>query len=355
MTHPEVLVRVHGSVGRLTLNRPQALNALTINMVHVLTEALSAWEHDPDVRCVVLDGAGDRGLCAGGDIRAIYDAARCGDPAPRQFWAAEYRLNARIHRYPKPFLALMDGTVMGGGVGVSAHARIRIVTERTKVGMPEVGIGFVPDAGGTYLLSRAPGELGTHVALTGARLGPGEAIRCGFADHFVPSDAMPKLLEDVVNTDASYLDEVLQAHAQQPPVAALESHGWWIDDCYRADTVEEILQRLRDADSSAARQAAEDMLTKSPLALKVTLRALRNARGLTTLHECLEQEYGTSCALLDAADLVEGIRAQVVDKDRNPRWNPPDLTGVSSDLVEKYFAPSGNQLGLAEAMRECDE
>lgn len=347
MSGAEVLVDHRGLLGRLTLNRPRALNALTAGMVEVLDGALSAWEHDADVACVLLDGAGDRGLCAGGDIRAIYDAALVGDPAPKRFWRDEYRLNARIKRYPKPFVVVMDGIVMGGGVGVSAHGSVRVVTERTRIAMPEVGIGFVPDVGGTYLLSRAPGELGTHAALTAGQLGPGDAIRCGLADHFVPSDALGGLVEDLASASASDVDALVRRYAHDPPPSVLDAECGWIDECYGVDDVAEILRRLRATGVDSAGQAAEAICTKSPTALKVTLRALRNARGLSSLEDCLEQEYRTSCALLSSPDLVEGIRAQVVDKDRSPQWKPALLDEVLPDIVEKYFAPGDDELGLS--------
>lgn len=346
MKDAEVLVGVTGSAGRLTLNRPHALNSLTMDMVDVMARVLSSWELEPDVRCVLLEGAGERGLCAGGDIRAIYDSAKVGGGAARHFWRHEYRLNVQISRYPKPYIAIMDGVVMGGGVGVSAHGGIRIVTERTTVAMPEVGIGFVPDVGGTYLLSRAPGELGTHAALTAARLSAADAILCGLADYYVPSMVLPRLVDDVVDAPSARIEEIVRAYAERPPAAELAGHRGWIDDCYQAGTVEQILGRLRQSDCEVARKAAEDISTKSPTAEKVTLRALRNARELTTLAACLEQEYRTSCALLSSPDLVEGIRAQVVEKDRNPQWHPRYLEDVSDDIVEKYFAPGEDELGL---------
>lgn len=354
MSEMEVLVEVRGTLGRLTLNRPRALNSLTAGMVCVLDSTLSRWERDPEIACVLVDGAGERGLCAGGDIRAIYDAALAGDPAPKHFWRDEYRLNTRIKRCTKPFVALMDGIVMGGGVGVSAHGSVRVVTERTRIAMPEVGIGFVPDVGGTYLLSRAPGELGTHAALTASQLGAGDAIRCGLADHFVPSGALGSLVEDLGSASVGDIEALVRRHSQVPPPPVLEAERGWIDDCYAADDVAEIVRRLRGTGVDGSRQAAEAICTKSPTALKVTLRALRNARALSSLEDCLEQEYRTSCALLSSPDLVEGIRAQVVDKDRNPQWKPALLDEVGPDIVEKFFAPGDDELGLS-TVRECDD
>ncbi len=344
-----VLLTTEGRTGHLTLNRPQALNALTHEMVQRIDEALSAWEHDPAVETVVITGAGERGLCAGGDIRAIYEDARSGGTASPAFWRDEYRLNARIARYPKPYVALMDGIVMGGGVGVSAHGSVRIVTERSRVAMPETGIGFVPDVGGTYLLGLAPGELGTHLALTGTPVGAADALLCGLADHFVPADLLPRLLADLATTGVW---ETLERYVRQPPPGALAEQRAWIDSCYRTDTVEEIVSRLRAHPSADAAQAAETLAAKSPTALKVTLAALRRARRLGPLERVLEQEHRVSCAALSSYDLVEGIRAQVIDKDRAPKWSPGTLAEVGDADVDRFFAapePSlpGSGLGLA--------
>lgn len=343
----DVLLTRHGRAAHLTLNRPRALNALTHAMVRRIDEALTAWEHDPKVETVVLTGAGDRGLCAGGDIRAIHEDARSGGTASADFWRDEYRLNARIARWSKPYVAVMDGIVMGGGVGISAHGNVRIVTERSQVAMPETGIGFVPDVGGTYLLSRAPGELGTHLALTGTPVGAADAILCGLADHYVPSSQLPALIAELVSTPVR---EALPRHTHQtPPPGELAAHREWIDHCYAADTVEEIMDRLLTSGIQEAKETAETILTKSPTSLKVTLKAMRRARELPTLEEVLTQEYRISCATLTSPDLVEGIRAQVVDKDREPRWAPGTLGEVEDGVVERFFETGGGQeLGFPE-------
>jgi enoyl-CoA hydratase len=342
----DVLVHTAGRAGHITLNRPKALNSLTHDMVLDITEALTQWEHDPAIETVVITGAGERGLCAGGDIRAIHDDARDGDgTASAAFWRDEYHLNARIARYPKSYVAVMDGIVMGGGVGVSAHGGVRIVTERSRIAMPETGIGFVPDVGGTYLLALAPGELGTHLALAGAQIGASDALLCGLADHFVPSADLPHLLTDLASMTVR---EALERHVQDPPDGELEARRWWIDTCYAADTVEEIVDRLLAYGVPAATETAETLLTKSPTALKVTLEALRRARRLGPLERVLDQEYRVSCRALTAPDLVEGIRAQVIDKDRDPRWSPATLAEVTDADVARFFAPLGErELGLA--------
>ncbi|WP_219664263.1 enoyl-CoA hydratase/isomerase family protein [Streptomyces bambusae] len=338
-----VLLSTEGHTGRIVLNRPRAINALTHPMVLRMTQALAAWERDPAVTQVLVSGAGERGLCAGGDIRAIHDDARAGGTASAGFWRDEYRLNARIARLargPMPYVALMDGIVMGGGVGISAHGSVRIVTERSRVAMPETGIGFVPDIGGTYLLSRAPGELGTHLALIGTAVGAADAILCGLADHFVPSGRLPELAAELAGAAVA---DVLPRYALPAPDGELAGRRAWIDHCYAAGTVEEIVDRLLAHGDPAAKEAAETILAKSPTALKITLAAVRRARELPTLEQVLVQEYRVSCHCLSSPDLVEGVRAQVVDKDRTPRWSPAALGAVTDAEVERYFEPLGGR------------
>ncbi|MFE1874199.1 enoyl-CoA hydratase/isomerase family protein [Streptomyces sp. NPDC059496] len=338
-----VLFHTEGRTGVVTLNRPKALNALTHPMVIRIEGALAAWAADPAVQQVLIRGAGERGLCAGGDIRAIHDDAKAGNTASADFWRDEYRLNARIARYPKPYVALMDGITMGGGVGVSAHGSVRIVTERSRVAMPETGIGFVPDVGGTYLLGRAPGELGTHLALTGTPVGAADALLCGLADHFVPADRLPELTAALAEAP---VHEVLPRYAATPGPGELADRRGWIDHCYAAATVEEIVERLLGQGEPAAKEAAETILAKSPTALKVTLAALRRAAELGPLERVLAQEFRVSCNGLTAPDLVEGIRAQVIDKDRDPRWSPATLAEVTAADVERFFAPLGEDQEL---------
>ncbi|MER8188645.1 enoyl-CoA hydratase/isomerase family protein [Kitasatospora sp. NPDC094015] len=342
----EVLVRTAGRAGLIVLNRPAALNALTHGMVARIHQALDGWEQDERVETVVVTGAGERAFCAGGDIVAIHRAATGGDPgAVEEFWRAEYRLNARIARYPKPYVAVMSGIVMGGGVGVSAHGSVRIVTGTTRVAMPEAGIGFVPDVGGTYLLALAPGELGTHLALTAGSAGAADAMTCGLADHFVPAEQLPALLDELT---ARPVHDVLERYVAPAPPGRLAAQRGWIDVCYAADTVEEILDRLLGSGEPEAKQAADRITANSPSAVKATLAALRRARELGPLEAVLDQEYRTSCAALATADLAEGIRAQVIDKDRTPHWHPATLDAVAPAAVDRYFTPLGErELGLA--------
>ncbi|MEV6977360.1 enoyl-CoA hydratase/isomerase family protein [Kitasatospora sp. NPDC093806] len=342
----EVQVYRDGGVGRIVLDRPRALNSLTHGMITAVRAALDGWAGDDAVRAVVLTGAGERGLCAGADIRAMHDDAKAGGAGTRAFFRDEYRLNALIARYPKPYIAVMDGITMGGGVGLSAHGAVRIVTERSVVAMPETRIGLVPDVGGSRLLARAPGELGTHLGLTSGSMGPGDALLCGFADHFVPSAKVPALLAELASATGDFA-ALVAAHAEPAPPAALAGQREWIDACYAAGTVEEIVGRLLAHGAPEAKEAAELVLGNSPTAVKVTLTALRRARVLPSLEAVLNQEYRISCAALDGHDLVEGIRAQVVDKDRNPRWSPASLAAVGEAEVARFLAPrEGDELGL---------
>ena len=337
----DILVTVENGVGLITLNRPKAINSLTHEMVIAMSKVLTDWEHDDAVRAVVVSGAGERGLCAGGDIVVIYHSARADGSEARQFWYDEYLLNAQIGRFSKPYIALMDGIVMGGGVGVSAHGSVRVVTETTKMAMPEVGIGLIPDVGGTLILSRAPGLLGLHAALTGANFDGADAIALGFADHFVPHDKLPAFKDAIV---ADGVDAALALYAQEPPPSQLLAQQDWIDECYAGDTAEDIIAALRGHDADAAEEAANLIATRSPISVSVALLAIRRAAKLDTLEDVLRQEYRTSCGASRSHDLVEGIRAQVIDKDRNPKWSPASLAAVTPADVEAYFAPADREL-----------
>ena len=346
-----VVVRRSGRLGRITLNRPDALNALTGEMVGAIDAALDDLETARQITTVLIDGAGSRGLCAGGDIRFLFDAVRSGDPGRgRIFFRDEYRLNARIARYPKPVVALMDGIVMGGGVGLSAHAAIRVVTERSKVAMPEVGIGFAPDVGGTWLLSRAPGQLGTHIALTGAPLNAADAILCGLADCYLPSAGLDALIERLAEVEAQAVVTDDSGRAGSPPPGVMSEAREWIDSLYAADSAEEIVARLQGSGHPGARAAAAAIAAKSPTSIKVALRALRHANSLPTLEACLDAEYRISSTFLETPDFAEGVRAAVVDKDRNPRWAPPNLEEVTAEVIDPFFARRDDELNLADQM-----
>lgn len=335
-----VRARVEGALGRLTLDRPRALNALDLGMVRALRAALDAWEHDTDVETVLIDGAGDRGFCAGGDVRGLHDRIAAGDTsAASTFFREEYALDARIAEYPKPVVVVGDGVTMGGGVGLAGHAAIRIVTETSQVAMPETRIGFTPDVGGSLLLGRAPGRLGEYLALTGTSMDASDAIAAGFADHLVPAERLPEFREALARrADPGRASELVLVFDETPPPSRLAAARAWIDDAFAAPDVPAILDRLRASGVDAAQRTADELDRLSPTALVVTLASVRRARGLD-LRGALAQEYGL--AMWFAAtqpDLPEGIRAQLVDKDRRPRWRPDTLAALPAGLVDEAFA-----------------
>jgi enoyl-CoA hydratase len=344
----EVVIRREGRAGRITMNRPQALNALTYAMVGEIWKALSAWKDDPAVALVILDGAGERGLCAGGDVRAMYDSAPQGSAFARRFWADEYRLNALIGRYPKPFVAFMDGIVMGGGIGLSGHASHRIVTERSQLAMPETGIGLIPDVGGTWLLAHAPGEIGIYLGLVGERMRGAGTIYARFADRFVPAAKLSELAAALTQADAGEVGGHIQRFAEAPPLSDLAARAGQINRAFSLDTVESIREALAATGGEWAIKTLADLDQRSPLALKLTLAAIRNARTLPTLEAALNVEYRLTTRLFEHGEFIEGVRALLVDKDKRPKWNPARLEAVSAEVVNAFLAPlpPGEELGL---------
>jgi enoyl-CoA hydratase len=338
---PTVLVRARGGLGRLTLNRPRAINALDLGMVRLLNRALDDWERDSEVDLVLLDGAGERGLCAGGDLRDLAETVNSGNPGDSaDFFREEYALNARIAEYRKPVIAFADGITMGGGIGVAGHAAIRIVTERSRLAMPETRIGFTPDVGGSWLLAQAPGRLGEYLGLTGATMDASDAIYAGFADHFVPSAHLADL-RDALETraDPSSPTELVLLFDDTPPPSRLVTARAWIDDAFAADTVPDIVQRLRRRPEAEAAETADLLEELSPTGLAVTLASVRRSRELSGLRAALEQEYGLVMWFATTQpDLREGIRAQVIDKDRSPRWQPATLADLPGDLAASALA-----------------
>jgi len=335
-----VIVGAQGGLGHLTLNRPQALNALDVGMVGDLAAALDAWESDTDVEVVLIDGAGGRGLCAGGDVQALYHQIGGGDPQGASvFFRSEYALNARIAEYPKPIVVFADGITMGGGIGLAGHAAIRIVTERSKLAMPETRIGFTPDVGGTWLLAHAPGHLGEYLALTGAVMDAADAILVGLADHFVPSANLEGLRDALGARGLTSPTELVLLFDETPEPSRLAGQRAWIDDAFNAETVGEIVERLRARPEPEASTTADVLGELSPTGLAVTLAAIRRARELPDLRAALTQEYGLVMWFVSTQpDLIEGIRAQVIDKDRSPRWQPATLDELAPDAAASAFA-----------------
>jgi enoyl-CoA hydratase/carnithine racemase len=338
----DVIVRELGALRRITLNRPQALNAITLDMVATMTARMRAWAEDPTVGAVLIDGAGERAFCAGGDIRALYDAVKSGDSLPARFWANEYKLDVLIARYPKPVIAVMDGLVMGGGVGLSAHATYRVVTERSAIAMPEVGIGYFPDVGVSFLLARARWELGTYVALTGIRINAQDAVICELGNSPMPASRLkeiPSVLADCRTPKDVWAGlRTLQA---SPSRGKLLKARDWIEHCFSRETIEDIVGTLSSCDADGAGEALDAMRKASPTSLKITLRNLRMARSFTRVEESFQQDYRISLACIAGHDFSEGIRAAIVDKDRKPAWRPDKLEAVTPEIVERHFQSVG--------------
>jgi len=340
-----VLIRTSGAVGRITLNRPEALHALTTGMCRAMLEALLAWRDDPAVAAVLIDHAeGTRGFCAGGDIRMLAQAAEGAEAqaAARAFFFTEYRMNWLLQAFPKPTVVLMDGVVMGGGVGVSMPCQFRVATERTTFAMPESAIGLFPDVGGGWWLPRLPGEAGTWLALTGARLKAADCLRLGIASHHVPSARAPELkaaLESAGRLDGEAIGGLLNSLAEPPGEPPVDAVLPLIDACFAHDTVEAILAAL-EADGSAWAEAQLAILAeRSPQALKVALRQLRTGATLPSFADNMAMEYRLASRVVLRPDFREGVRAVLVDKDGRANWSPPTLEAVDDVLLDSLFAP----------------
>ncbi len=339
----DVLLSQRGSVGFIVLNRPKALNAITFDMVTCIHAALTKWEADPAIKAVVIEGAGDRAFCAGGDVIAVSKAGQTQDPLSREFFQAEYRLNRAIHQYSKPYIAFLDGITMGGGVGLSVHGDCRIVTERTMFAMPETGIGLFPDVGGSYFLSRCPGQVGLYLGLTGARLGAADMLSIGLADHYMPASTREAFFAALENADWSTgsSKDVVGACAKDFLADAgtgdLEFQRDLIDETFSATTMEEILARLQAEGSDAAQTILKHLSTKSPTLLKVTLVQLR--RGVQQDFDTnMQMEYRmVRHALRPGSDFHEGVRALLIDKDKSPHWSPDTMQAVLDTDVDAFF------------------
>ncbi|MBX5472648.1 MAG: enoyl-CoA hydratase/isomerase family protein [Acetobacteraceae bacterium] len=331
---PSVVAIRDGRVGRLLLNRPKALNALTLEMVRLIDRALAEWRDDPSVHAVLIEGAGNRAFCAGGDIRAVRNAALAGDAeAVEEFFAAEYALNRTIAEYPKPYVALIDGICMGGGIGVSVHGRYRVATESAEFAMPETGIGFFPDIGASYFLPRLPGKLGFYLGLTGARLLGADAVHAGLATHFVPHERLSALAAAMAEDGVA----VIAAFAEKLPPFSLAPHRACIDRCFGAESVVAILAALAAEETEFARQALTAMRRASPASLLWSFEILR--RGVhSELAQCLKTELALSRHVSRHPDFAEGVRAMVVDKDRNPRWSAASVEKVDPAAIAAMFA-----------------
>jgi enoyl-CoA hydratase len=342
---PDLIARREGSAGIIRLNRPKAINAVTLEMFRDVDKALDVFEADPEVAVILLEGAGERGLCAGGDIRALWESSKVKGDLGKILWREEYILNARIKKFPKPYVAFMDGIVMGGGVGLSAHSSHRVVTEKTKLAMPEVGLGFFPDVGGTWLLSHSPGEVGTYFGLTGQTMNGPDAIHAKFADAVVPSAKLPALREALTkirpganSPEVKGLIDGFATGETSGPVAAMQGK---IDGWFAHDRMADIVAALQADGSDLAQTTLKTLGEKSPRGMVVTLRLLRLARASSSLEECLVREYRAALEVFASDDFREGVRAAVIDKDRNPKWSPPRIEDVTPEMVAPYFANIG--------------
>ena len=334
---PEILFEKRGAAGIVTLNRPKALNALTHGMVVAMKAKLDEWVGDPSIGVVIVRGAGERAFCAGGDIRAIAESGRAGTSYALDFWHDEYLLNATIKHYPKPYVAFIHGIAMGGGVGVSVHGQYRIACETTLFAMPETGIGFFPDVGGSYFLPRCPGEIGMYLALTGARLKAADALYAEVATHIVPQARWSGLM-DALETGAALPNLPAEFDSKTP--APLAEHREKIDRIFAAGSVEAILARLDDEADDWSKATAATIRSKSPTSLKLTFREMREGRKLF-FDDCMRVEYRMASRILAGNDFYEGVRAAIVDKDGAPKWRPAALADVSDRDIDAYFAPLG--------------
>jgi len=349
MSADEIVLGRDGGLATLTINRPRALNALTLDNYRRFAPALRAWAEDPSVHAVVVRGAGERAFCAGGDVRAVYEAGRgiSGDPdLTAVFFREEYELIRDIHRFPKPYLAIIDGITMGGGAGISVNGAYRIATERTLFAMPETAIGLFPDVGATRFLNRCPGRIGRYLGLTGARLNAADTLYCGLATHFVPHERVEELITALRGTEQRHIQQVLSRSAMDPGPAPLAALRPAIDRCFAPDSVEDVVETL-GAEVAAggewagwAEETRAGLSTKSPTSLKITLRQLQIGRDYD-VEAALVLEYRLTQHVMAAHDFYEGVRAMLIDKDQKPRWRPATLAEVGSDMVEGYFRSIG--------------
>jgi len=335
---PEVLIGIDGAVGRITLNRPQALHALTTNMCRVMIEALTTWIDNPIVKLVLIDHAGERGFCAGGDIRMLAESGAGDGRLAREFFFTEYRLNTLLHDYPRTLVAIMDGVTMGGGVGLSRPCRFRVATERTTFAMPETGIGLFPDVGGGWFLSRMSDRIGLWLALTGARIKAADCELTCIATDYVESVRLPELKARIV-ADPAAVETILtefEGDAGRPPLA---DHQDEIARLFAGDSVEAIVAALEAADSDWARAQLAVLKTKSPQTMKVAFRQLQLGGAMKRFADNMAMEYRIGARVVQRHDFLEGVRAVIVDKDNAPRWDPPTLEGVTEAMLDGIFAP----------------
>jgi enoyl-CoA hydratase/carnithine racemase len=339
----EILFSVKGGIGYVLLNRPKALNSLTHGMCVAFKAKIDEWAADDAIEAMVIEGAGEKGFCAGGDVRAVHDSGKAGTGYWKDFFSDEYRMNAALFHFQKPFIALVDGIVMGGGVGVSDPASHRILTERTMYAMPETGIGLIPDVGGSYFLSRLPGRLGFYLGLTGARIRAADCMYAGVADAYMPSDKIAAFKADLEVThiaDVDDVDRILEKYKADPGEAPLAAIVDQINEAFAGHSVDEIVATLETAGDDWSSQTAATLVTKSPSSLKLTFRLLHEGAGLD-FNDCLRMEYRLVSRCMEGNDFYEGVRAVLIDKDNAPVWKPARIDAVSDEMIDGYFASLG--------------
>ncbi|MBJ6122257.1 enoyl-CoA hydratase/isomerase family protein [Sphingomonas mollis] len=334
----EVIVTTDGAAGRLRLNRPRALHALTTDMCTAIIDALEAWREEGDVGAVVLDHAEGRGFCAGGDIRMLADSGAGDGAAARAFFATEYRMNHRLFTYAKPTVAFMDGVTMGGGVGLAMPCRFRVATENTKFAMPETAIGLFPDVGGGWYLSRLPGRMGQFLALTGHRLNGAECLALGLATHYLPADGIEEAKRRIA-ADPQGIAAALDGLALSPPEAAIMGHREAIDRLFASDDLDEVFAALAGDGGEWASAQLATLRTRSPQSMKLSLKLLLDGATMATFEDEMRQEYAIATRIVQRHDFAEGVRAVIVDKDNAPRWNPATPEAVSDHLIDQIVAP----------------
>ncbi|XP_009909522.2 3-hydroxyisobutyryl-CoA hydrolase, mitochondrial [Dryobates pubescens] len=345
----EVLLEKKGCAGVITLNRPKALNAINISMIRQIYPQIKTWEQDPETCLIIIKGTGEKAFCAGGDVRAIRDAGKLGDRLAQDFFKEEYALNNAVGTCKKPYVALIDGITMGGGVGVSVHGHFRVATEKTLFAMPETAIGLFPDVGGGYFLPRLSGRIGYYLALTGSRLKGRDVLKAGIATHFVDSEKLPALEKDLTGLKSPSTENIAdllnsyheKSKADQDKPFVLDEHMEKINSLFSGDTVEEIVKKLKQDGSAFANEQLETLNKMSPTSLKLTLRQLREGASMS-LQEVLRMEYRLSQACMRGTDFYEGVRAVLIDRDQAPRWKPAALEEVSDEFVDNCFKPLGN-------------
>jgi enoyl-CoA hydratase len=336
----DIATRIEGHAGIISLNRPAALHALTLDMVHAMTEQLLKWQKSRKVKCIIIDHAEGRGFCAGGDIAFLRDSAlNDGGTSGRQFFHDEYQLNHLLFTYPKPVVAFMDGITMGGGVGISQPARFRVATENTKFAMPETGIGLFPDVGGGWYLSRLEGRVGPFLALTGARLDGAECFELGLATHYLPSEAIDEAKARIAVEDIDRIDGILGTVSANPPEARIVGNLFEINRHFASDRFQDIIASLEADTSDWAMKELATLRSKSPQTCKVALRQLAESGALNDFADNMVMEYRIASRVLTRPDFAEGVRAVIVDKDGAPKWDPATPEGVSDELIDSIFAP----------------